>query len=151
MARIIWWAELDLLLGKSGRGRHARLVKQNVEKQVEQSSDNRCVLWRIACVLVFESSFKWRTSLFLMLFCSISAHFSKIQLVYSDGQTDQRTDKPSYRDARTHLINDLKRPKSCIHNQQISATFCCFSQLQLHSVFSFHLYSHNLLTPSIKA
>ena len=29
-----------------------------VYEQVEQSSDNRCVLWRTARVLVFEKSFK---------------------------------------------------------------------------------------------
>ena len=40
-----------------------------------------------------------------MLFCSISAHFSEIQLA-CDRPTDRRTDTPSYRDARTHLIND---------------------------------------------
>ena len=67
-------------------------------EQVEQSSDNRCVLWRTACVLVFDSSFKWVTFLFLMLFCSISAHFSEIQLVCdrpTDGPTDGRTDGPT--------------------------------------------------------
>ena len=57
-------------------------------KQDEQSSDNRCVLWRIACVLVFESSFNWHTLLFLMLFCSNSAHFSEIQLCVTDRSTD---------------------------------------------------------------
>ena len=61
------------------------------KEQVEQSLDNRCVLWRTACVLVFELSFKWRTFLFLILFCSISAHFSEIKLV-CDGPTDGRTD-----------------------------------------------------------
>ena len=60
------------------------------EKQVEQSSDNRCVLWQTACVLVFESSFKQHTFLFLMLFSSNSTHFSEIQLV-CDGPTDGGT------------------------------------------------------------
>ena len=47
--------------------------------------------------------------MFLMLFCSIlayMAHFSEIQLV-CDGRTDQwmdqRTNTPSYTDARMHL------------------------------------------------
>ena len=69
-----------------------------MEKQVEQSSDNRCVLWRPARVLVLESSSKWHTFLFLMLFCSNSAHFSEIQLVCdgpTDGRTDGRTDGPT--------------------------------------------------------
>ena len=83
-------------------------------KQVEQSSDNRCVLWRTARVLVFESSFKWHTFSFLMLFCSNSAHFPEIQLV-CDGPTDRptngRTDTPSYRNARTHLKNKKKKTK----------------------------------------
>ena len=74
----------------------------HMQKQVEQSSDNRCVLWRTARVLVFESSFKWHTFLFLMLFCWNSAHFSEIQFV-CDLPTDGRTDTPSYRDARTYL------------------------------------------------
>ena len=101
-------------------------VKRVFQKQVGQSSDNRCVLWRTARVLVFESSFKWHTFLFLMLFCSNSAHFLEVQLVCdrrtdgrtdgptngptdrptdgpTDRRTDGRTDTPSYRDARTHL------------------------------------------------
>ena len=45
-----------------------------------------------ACVLVSKSSFKLHTFLFLMLFCSNSAHFSEIQLV-CDGRTDRRTDR----------------------------------------------------------
>ena len=89
------------------------MIKQSdtSRKQVEQSSDNRCVLWRTACVLVFELSFKWRTFMFLMLFCSISAYFSEIQLVCdrrTDRPTDGRTDIPSYRDARTHLKRERK-------------------------------------------
>ena len=85
---------------------------QKDRKQVEQSSDNRCVLLRTARVLVFESSFAWHIFLFLMLFCSISAHFSEIQLVCdlpTDGRTDGRTDTPSYRDARTHLKRKTKK------------------------------------------
>ena len=45
---------------------------------------------RTARVHVFESSFKWHTILFLMLFCSKLAHFSEIQLVW-----DRRTDGPT--------------------------------------------------------
>ena len=51
-----------------------------------------------------------------MLFCSISAHFSEIQLVCdrrtdrpTDGRTDGRTDTPSYRDARTHLKRERSK------------------------------------------
>ena len=62
------------------------------KKQVEQSSDNRCVLWRTACVLAFESSFKWHTFLFLMLYCLNSAQFSENQPV-CDGPIDRRTDR----------------------------------------------------------
>ena len=69
-------------------------------EQVEQSSDNRCVLWRTARVLVFKSSFEWHTFLFLVLFCSNSAYFSEFNLCVTDGRTDRRTDTPSYRDAR---------------------------------------------------
>ena len=65
-------------------------------------------------VLVFESSFKWHTFLYLMLFHSNSAHFSDIQLVCdrrtdgpkdgpTDGPTDGRTHPLINRDARTHL------------------------------------------------
>ena len=74
-------------------------------KQVEQSSDNRCVLWRTARELVFESSFKWHTFLFLMLFCSNSAHFSEIQLV-CDRRTDGRTDGKT--DGRTDVKTDTR-------------------------------------------
>ena len=85
-------------------------------KQVEQSSDNRCVLWRTARELVFESSFKWHTFLFLMLFCSISPISQKFNSCVTDGRTDGRTDRradrrtetPSYRDARTHLRRCLR-------------------------------------------
>ena len=73
--------------------------KQVPKKQVEQSSDIRCVLWRTARVLVFESSFEWHTFLFLMLFCSNLAHFSEAQLV-CDGWTNGRTDRRT--DGRTH-------------------------------------------------
>ena len=38
--------------------RNGAEIMQEVYKQVEQSSDNRCVLWRTARVLVFKSSFK---------------------------------------------------------------------------------------------
>ena len=47
-----------------------------------------------------------------MLFCSNLAHISEIQLL-CDGPTDRRTDRRtneqthSYRDARTHLINEF--------------------------------------------
>ena len=41
--------------------------------------------------------------MFPVLFCSNLAHFWEIQLV-CDGQTDGRTNIPSYRDARTYLI-----------------------------------------------
>ena len=62
--------------------------------------------WQPAGVLVSESSFKWRTFMFPMLFCSNSVHFSEIQLVCdgpTDGPTDGRTETPSYRDATAHL------------------------------------------------
>ena len=52
------------------------------------------VLWWTARVLVFKSSFEWFTFLFLMLFCSSSAHFSEIQLVCDGPMSalkDQRT------------------------------------------------------------
>ena len=75
---------------KKGKKERSKKMK----KQVEQSSDNRCVLWRTARVLVFELSLKWQTFLFLMLFCSNLAHFSEIQLV-CDGQTDGPTDRPT--------------------------------------------------------
>ena len=52
-------------------------------------------------VLVSELSFKWHSFIFLMLFCSNSAHFSETQHV-CNGRTDGRTDTPSYKDARTH-------------------------------------------------
>ena len=71
---------------------YTKKKKKKKIKQVEQSSDNRCVLWQTTRVLVFESSFKWPSVLFLMLFCSISAHFSEIQLV-CDRPTDWRTDR----------------------------------------------------------
>ena len=47
--------------------------------------------WLTARVLVFELPLKWHTFLFLMQFCSNSAHFSEIKLV-CDGRTDGRTD-----------------------------------------------------------
>ena len=80
-------------------------------KQVEQSSDNRCVLWLTARVLVFELYFKWHTFLFLMLFCSILLISQKFNSCVTDGptdgrtdrRTDRRTDTPSHRDTRTHL------------------------------------------------
>ena len=73
-------------------------------EQVEQSSDNRCVLWRNARVLVFELSFKWHTFLFLMLFCPFfrnsihvwQTHFSEIQFM-CDEPTDQRSNVPTDR------------------------------------------------------
>ena len=118
------WAELEDY-AKANRGKFVMLRKktylgEKIEEQVEQSSDNRCVLWRTARVLVFESSFKWHTFLFLMLFCSNLAHFTEIQLVCdgptdrrtdrrTNGPTDGRTDTPSYRDARTHLKR--RKPK----------------------------------------
>ena len=49
------------------------------------------VFWLTARVLVFESSSRWHTFLFLMLFCSNSPHFLEIQLV-CDGPTNRRTD-----------------------------------------------------------
>ena len=52
--------------------------EEEKKEQVEQSSDNRCVLWRTARVLVYESSFEWHTFLFLMPFCSILALWSKM-------------------------------------------------------------------------
>ena len=78
-------------------------------EQVEQSSDNRCVLWRNARVLVFELSFKWHTFLFLMLFCSNLAHFARFQLVCdgpTDRPTDGRTDRPT--DGRTHPLIEMR-------------------------------------------
>ena len=56
--------------GESGERKNkiSQEPEQDNGEQVEQSSDNRCVLWRTARVLVFESSFKWHTILFLMLF-----------------------------------------------------------------------------------
>ena len=55
---------------------------------------------------------------FLMLFMTFYAfliisvykilnfgHFSQKHYIHTDGPTDQRTDSPSYRDARTHLIS----------------------------------------------
>ena len=87
--------------------------QKKTQKQVEQSSDNRCVLWQTACVLVFESSFKWHTFLFLMPFCSNSAHFSEIQLVCdgrtdlpTDGRTDGPTDGPT--DGRTYPLIEMR-------------------------------------------
>ena len=88
-----------------------RRSKSSKKQQVEQSSDNRCVLWRTARVLVFASSFKWHTFLFLMLFCSNLAHFSEIQLVCdgrTDGPTDGPTDTVTYRVAFTRLKTDLR-------------------------------------------
>ena len=77
------------------RSRCPRQKKKEKKKQVEQSSDNRCVLWRTARVLVFELYFKWHTFLFLMLFCSNLAYFTEIELV-CDGRTDRRTDGRTY-------------------------------------------------------
>ena len=76
-----------------------------------QTSDT---FWRTVRVPVSWLSFYWHTIIFLMLFCSNSAHFSEIQLVCderTDGRTDGPTDTPSYRDARTHL-KDLNSNKS---------------------------------------
>ena len=56
-------------------------------------------------VLVFECSFKWHTILFLMLFCSNSAQFLKIQLVY-DRRTDWRVDGQT--DGRTHPLTEMR-------------------------------------------
>ena len=91
---------------------------------------------RTARVLDFESSFKWHTILFLMLFCSNLAHFSEIQLVCdrrtdrrsdgrTDGRTDRRTDIPSYRDARTHLKRNgtwLGEGRVWINNESLGST-----------------------------
>ena len=105
------------------------MMRLKMEKQVEQSSDNRCVLWRIARVLVFESSFKRHTFLSLMLFCSISAHFSEIQLVCdrpTDGRTDRRTDGPTDRRTDGHTL--LQRcenasKKRCTFQNEIAGLF----------------------------
>ena len=75
-----------------GSYRPKLVFEKYFNKQVEQSSDNRCVLWRSARVPVFESSFKWHTFLFLMLLCSNLAYFSEMQLV-CDGPTDRPTDR----------------------------------------------------------
>jgi len=47
-------------------------------------------------------SFRWRSIMFLVLFCFILVKISEIQLV-CDRRTGGRTDISSYRDARTHL------------------------------------------------
>ena len=93
-ARLLQISHEDARLKKKTKKKQKKTKEWEAKevKQVEQSSDNRCVLWRPARVLVFESSFKWHTFLFLMLFCSISAHFSEIQLV-CDGRTDRPTDR----------------------------------------------------------
>ena len=44
--------------------------------------------------------------MFLMLFCANSALFSEVQLM-SEEPINGRTDTPFYRDARTHLKNDV--------------------------------------------
>ena len=69
--------------------------------------------WLTARVLVFESSSRWHTFLFLMLFCSNSAHFSEIQLVCdgpTDGRTDGRTDGPTdgRTDGRTYPLIEMR-------------------------------------------
>ena len=103
-----------------------------------------------ACVLVFESSFKWHTFLFLMLFCSDSAHFSEIQLVCdrpTDGPTDGRTDRPtdgrtdipSYRDARTHL-------KTQSTSNRLRARLCSLTfrlETKTHRRFILIMYIYN--------
>ena len=76
------------------------------KKKVEQSSDNRCVLWRTARELVFESSFKWHTFLFLTLFCLISPISQKFNSCVTDGRTDGRADgrTDGRMDGWTHLV-----------------------------------------------
>ena len=98
-----------------------RKEKRKKEKEKEKEKENKSnrvrttdSFWLTARVIVFESSSKWHTFLFLMLFCSNSAHFSEIQLVcdgptdgrtdgWTDGPTDGRTDKVGFRVACTRL------------------------------------------------
>ena len=65
--------------------------------------------WRSARVLASEFAYLWHR---LVLFSSNSTDFSEIQLV-CDGRMDElmdgRRDKPSYRDARTHLKGEKKK------------------------------------------
>ena len=74
---------------------HAQDVVSSLGSGLSENKSNRVrttdAFWLTARVLVFESSSKWHTFLFLMLFCSNLAYFSKIQLV-CDGPTDRRTD-----------------------------------------------------------
>ena len=55
---------------------------------------------------VSESSFKWNSFMFLMLFGSFLGNSTWVW--QTDGQTDGGTDTPSYRDARTPLKPDQK-------------------------------------------
>ena len=98
-SRGIWVKES---IGQKGR------KERKKERKKERNKSNRVrttdAFWQTARVLVFKSSFKWHSFMFLMLFCSNSAHFSEIQLVcdlQTDGRTDgwrvRRTDTTSYR------------------------------------------------------
>ena len=69
------------------------------KKQVEQGSDNRCVLAELPAYLSLDRL----SNGILMLFCSILAHFSEIQLV-CDGPTDRPTDGPMDRQMDGHTL-----------------------------------------------
>ena len=64
-------------------------------------------MWMLFCSILTLMTFRWRSIMFLVLFCFISVEISEIQLVCdqpTDGRMDRRTvGHTSYRDARTHL------------------------------------------------
>ena len=69
-------------------------------------SNGSFMLWMLFCSILALMTFRWRSIMFLVLFCFISVEISEIQLV-CDGRTDGRTDIPSYRDARTLLKMEM--------------------------------------------
>ena len=91
--------------------RHVLQATADDGKQVEQSSDNRCVLWWTARVLVFELSFKWHTCswCYFVRFWPISHKFNSCVTDRrtdwrTDRRTDRKTDTTSYKDAKLYLI-----------------------------------------------
>ena len=84
-------------------------------------SNGSFMLWMLFCSILAFMSSRWRSIMFLVLFCFISVEISEIQLVCdrrtdgrTDGRTDRRTDTPSYRDARTHLKRRIGQWYVCL-------------------------------------
>ena len=84
-------------------------------------SNGSFMLWMLFCSILALMTFRWRSIMFLVLFCFISVEISEIQLVCdrptdgptdrrtdgrTDGPTDRRTDRRS--NGRTDLVIEMR-------------------------------------------